>query len=234
MCQVMGICIYCLKDSSSSKSRAHIVPESLLQNDVTLELGVECDECNNYASKLEKAFVYHNRIWTQIMLLGAPGKNGKRRKRMANYSADEESKLLSIRFHSSWATEADGNLKIHMPNPSEFCDSKFRRCLGHISLNYLAWKFGWNVALESRFDELRRYVRYGSQEKRWPYGQVSYDDSRPRKRLAIGWVQDAPGLTVKLESYLDDFYFDPLQSCELEAWVGQRNGQEILYHQGST
>jgi hypothetical protein len=73
---------------------------------------------------------------------------------MAKYTTDDKSRMLPIRFHPSWAIEADRNRKIHMPDPSEFCDSRFRHCLGHISLNYLAWKFGWNAAL-SRFDELR-------------------------------------------------------------------------------
>jgi hypothetical protein len=85
----MGFCIYCLKDSSSSQQRAHIVPESFLRNDVTLEPGTECDECNNFAASLEQAFVYHNRLWTKIMILRAPGKMGKKRKRMAHYTADD-------------------------------------------------------------------------------------------------------------------------------------------------
>lgn len=234
MFRSMGICIYCLNESTASKSRAHIVPESFLQNDVTLPLGTECDDCNNFASTLEQSFVYHNRIWTQIMIHRVPGKKGRGRKRMSHYSADDKNGVLTIRFRSSWANESNGSRHVQFPNPPEFSDSKFRRCLGHISLNYVAWKFGWHVALESRFDELRRYVRYGSQSKRWPYGQVSYDDSLPRRHLGIGWVQDAPGLTIRLESFIDDFYFDVLKTGELKTWIGRCCGREMHYHQGST
>ncbi len=230
----MGFCIYCLRDSSSSRHRAHIVPESFLQNDVTLELGTECDECNNFASNLEKAFIYHNRIWTQIMITRVPGKNGKRRKRMSHYTADDKGKILMIRYRPEWLQETDGEQKVFLPNPSEYNDSKFRRCLGHISLNYIAWKFGWQVALESRFNELRRYVRYSSRGKKWPYGQVSHDDSQPRRKLGIGLAPGAPGLIIRFESYIDDFYFDPLKTGELEAWIAQCNGKETLYHQAST
>jgi hypothetical protein len=230
----MKLCIYCLKESSSSQHRAHIVPEAFLQNDVTLESGTECDECNNFAAGLEQAFVYHNRIWTQIMTLRVPGKNGKKRKQMAHYSADDKAEMLAIRYLPRWSTEADGEKKISFPNPSEYSDSKFRRCLGHISLNYIAWKFGWQVALESRFDELRRYVRYSSQKKRWTYGQVSHDDSQPRRRLGLGLACGAPGLTIRLESFIDDFYFDPLKSSELEAWLADCNGRETLYHPART
>ena len=232
MYRKMGVCIYCLNDSSASKSRAHIVPESFFRNDVTLPLGTECDACNNYASQLEQSFIYHNRIWTQIMMLRTPGKNGKKRKRMSHYSADDTNEMITIRFRPSWASESEGARKIRLPDPAEFSDSKFRRCLGHISLNYVAWKFGWQVALECRFDQLRNYVRFGSHGKKWPYGQISFEDSQPRKRLGIGWEHDAPGLTVKLESFIDVFYFDTLHMCELEDWIGRCDGNEVLYHHG--
>lgn len=229
----MGLCIYCLKDSSSSENRSHILPESFLQNGVTLEPGIECDECNNFAAGLEQAFVYHNRIWTQIMTLRVPGKNGKRRKRMAHYSADDKTEMLTIRYRPRWITEAAGEKRIFFPDPPEYSDAKFRRCLGHICLNYIAWKFGREVALENKFDELRRYVRYSRRTERWPYGQVSHDDSLPRRKLRLGLAPGAPGLSIRLESYIDDFYFDPLKTCELESWIARCNGQENLYHQGS-
>ena len=167
------------------------------------------------------------------MILRAPGKNGKKRKRMAHYAADDDDKMLTIRYRPRWIENSIGSPSILFPNPSEYSDSKFRRCLGHISLNYIAWKFGWDVALEDRFDELRRYVRYSSREQRWPYGQVSYDDSQPRRKLGIALAPNAPGLTIRLVSYIDDFYFDPLGSNELEAWIAQCGGLENLYHQGS-
>lgn len=168
------------------------------------------------------------------MTLRAPGKRGKIRKRMAHYSADDKTEMLTIRYRPCWLTEGDGEKKISFPDPPEYSDAKFRRCLGHIYLNYIAWKFGWQVALESRFDELRRYVRYSSRMERWPYGQASHDDSQPRRRLGIGLAPCAPGLTIKLESYIDDFYFDPLKSSELGSWIANCNGQETIYHDGST
>lgn len=230
----MAICIYCRKDSSASRSKAHVVPEAFLRNDVTLPLGAECDACNRYASQLEQAFIHHNRIWTQIMMLRAPGKRGKKRKRMSHYSADDERGVMAIHYRGSWIEEFEGKRRIVFPDPSEFDESKFRRCLGHISLNYIAWKFGWEVALESRFDPLRTYVRYGSQTIKWPYGQVSYEDSQPRKNLTIGWEPAAPGLTVKFESYIDDFYIDTLNTGELKEWVSSLEGNKVLYFRERT
>src|SRR5687768_11026180 len=48
-------CIFCKAASSSSRSREHILPESLGNLEHTLPCGVVCDHCNNYfARKLEK------------------------------------------------------------------------------------------------------------------------------------------------------------------------------------
>lgn len=230
----MGICIYCRRDSSASRNKAHIVPEAFLWNAVTLPLGAECDACNGYASQLEQAFVYHNRIWTQIMMLRAPSKRGKKRKQMSHYTADDERRVMTVRFRDSWIKEFEGKRQVVFPDAAEFDESKFRRCLGHISLNYVAWKFGWEVALEGRFDPLREYVRYGSQTRQWPYGQISYEDSKPRKELSTGWEPAAPGLTVKFESYIDDFYIDTLNTGKLESWIGSCEGKEMHYFRERT
>ena len=48
-------CIFCHKDSSSSKSIEHIIPESLGNKHHVLLAGYVCDECNHYfAIKIEK------------------------------------------------------------------------------------------------------------------------------------------------------------------------------------
>jgi hypothetical protein len=73
----MGNRIDCRKDSSSSVDKLHIVPEAFMRNDTALPVGTECDECNRHASKLEQAFIHHNRIWVPIMALQVPGKKGK-------------------------------------------------------------------------------------------------------------------------------------------------------------
>lgn len=225
----MGICIYCLEDSSGSKSLAHIVPESFLRNEVTLPLGAECDACNQYASQLEQAFVHHNRIWVPIMMLRAPGKSGKTRQRMGHFVLDDPNNQVTARIRKSWLKEHDGKSQLIFPDPAEYDEFKFRRCLGHIALNYVAFRLGWHAALEQRFDPLRKYVRYGLRQNKWPYGQVSYEDSDPRKKLSIGWEPAAPGLTVRIESYLDDFYIDTLNTGELEKWMYSYEGKEVLY-----
>lgn len=51
----MSICIFCHKNSSTSKSVEHIIPESLGNKHHVLPAGYVCDECNHYfAIKIEK------------------------------------------------------------------------------------------------------------------------------------------------------------------------------------
>jgi len=50
-------CIFCKCDSSSSRSREHIIPESLWNVSHVLPPGIVCDKCNNYfAREIEKPF----------------------------------------------------------------------------------------------------------------------------------------------------------------------------------
>ncbi|MBZ0120934.1 MAG: HNH endonuclease, partial [Sandaracinaceae bacterium] len=51
-------CLFCKNDSSSSRSREHIIPESLGNQSHVLPPGVVCDGCNNYfARKVEAPFL---------------------------------------------------------------------------------------------------------------------------------------------------------------------------------
>jgi hypothetical protein len=51
-------CVFCKRDSSTSASREHIIPESLGNTLQVLPPGVVCDACNNYFSReVEKPFL---------------------------------------------------------------------------------------------------------------------------------------------------------------------------------
>lgn len=51
-------CLFCKKDSSTSRSVEHIIPESLGNTTHILPKGVVCDQCNNYFSReVEKPFL---------------------------------------------------------------------------------------------------------------------------------------------------------------------------------
>jgi len=154
-----------------------------MRNDTTLEVGTECDNCNSHAAKLEQAFIHHNRILVPIMGLQVPGKHGKVRKKLGSYRIGEKKGEVIQSVKPEWVRKTPNGIHIQSPSPPKYDQLKFRRCLGHIALNYVAWKFGWDVALENRFDPLRKFVRYGMRNKMWPYGQISFDDMKPRKKL---------------------------------------------------
>ena len=226
---MMGICIYCLQDSSGSKKIAHIVPEGILENDEILPLGAECDSCNQYAGELEKAFIYHNRIWVPIMLARIPGKNSKLRKRMAYFEANDETKNIRVTFRDEWIKNENGRRMVCWPDPKEYCSLKFRRALYHMGMNYVVWKFGWERALDREFYETRRYVRYAKKAEEWGYGQISYPDENIRKKLSIGLVEEAPGLTVKIGLFVDDFFVDVLNTGKLNDWLKSEYSENYSY-----
>jgi hypothetical protein len=51
-------CLFCKEPSAVSRSREHVIPESLGNRTLVLPAGVVCDACNNYFSrKVEKPFL---------------------------------------------------------------------------------------------------------------------------------------------------------------------------------
>jgi len=224
-------CIYCGKESSSSKNKAHIVPEALLQNSVTLELGVECDVCNHYAKKLENAFIHHNRIHIPIMHIRSPGKGGKIRKQLGNHYLDKSTSNLKFSAKPIKLTFNKSGIHAVFDDPKEFCELKFRRALYHIAFNYLAWKLGSETANLKKYDHLRQYVRFAKVNEKLPYGQVSLPNGQIRKKLSIGFVESAPGIVVRLQTFADDFYMSLDSNIEFKNWVNQLSGHEVFYHE---
>jgi len=71
-------CIFCKINSESSKSREHIIPESLGNLNHVLPVGVVCDACNNYFSReVEKPFMELPGIALLRAHEALPSKKGK-------------------------------------------------------------------------------------------------------------------------------------------------------------
>lgn len=71
-------CIFCKKDSGSSRSVEHILPESLGNKEHTLPAGVVCDPCNNYfASSVEQPVLESEHFLTARFNELIPNKRGK-------------------------------------------------------------------------------------------------------------------------------------------------------------
>lgn len=71
-------CIFCLQDSSNSKSVEHVIPESLGNSLHHLPPGIVCDKCNNYFShSVEKPFLNLEEIRFFRTFLQVYSKKGK-------------------------------------------------------------------------------------------------------------------------------------------------------------
>jgi hypothetical protein len=70
-------CLFCKVDASTSRSREHIVPESLGNTKYILPPGVVCDRCNNYFSReVERPFLESAAITLLRFHESVPSKRG--------------------------------------------------------------------------------------------------------------------------------------------------------------
>jgi hypothetical protein len=224
-----GKCIFCLASSEHSKRRAHVVPEALMANEVVLPVGVECDSCNEHLSDVESALIHHNRIWLPIILNRVPGKAGRLRKGLGQFEVtytDGEIHVQANLRDEDIVRRDDGKMEINMSDPPQYDDLKFRRGLFAIGLRYIVLKLGQQIALEPRFDSVRSYVRAPKRGASWKYVQVPFPDTPIRNQLRIHFVDGAPGLTVRLRSFVDDFYLDVLNTGELAWWAKHTVGMD--------
>jgi hypothetical protein len=191
-----------------------------------LPLGAECDSCNEYAGRLEKALVHHNRIGPVILLSGIPGKRGRPRERLGRIARKGDGFSLHQRDLTK-ITFGPGRVDIEVADAAEFGDLKFRRRLYHMAFNYFAWKRGVDYVLDARFDDVRRYVRRAQSGEAWPYAQVQYPDDRPNFKLSLTLLDQVPGCVVRFVSFLDEFYVDLLNTGSLHTWARENLPEHV-------
>lgn len=186
-------CIYCLEDSSRSRSVPHVLPEALAQNDLVLPVGAVCDACNHYLGhELDSALAAHPIISLVVQFLRLPGKRGKKRDRVGNVAADVHPKGITIPCAEPKVTVHPDGSRSTTVQPllaPTFDVLRFRRALHHVGFNALAHSDGVERACGSEYDNVRRYVRKPHKGESWPYGQ--YVD------LARGIARDISVVTVR-------------------------------------
>jgi hypothetical protein len=185
-------CIFCKENSSSSKSKEHIIPESLGNMDHVLSQGIVCDSCNNYFSiKIEKPLLDSGFISQLRFRQTIPNKRGtpphlygfflQGRKSVkvfraqdglsiSSYKENEETELLR-----TLSTHPKGTLLI--PQVEDFDECLFSKFLGKIALEVLAQRVSCidgglqEIVEKSELDELRKYVRFGGPPRQWLFHQ---------------------------------------------------------------
>lgn len=182
-------CLFCKADSSTSRSREHIVPESFGNTEHVLQPGVVCDGCNNYlARKVEKPIldslyfkerrfnaVVPNKRGHVVPLDGLHLKSGTRIQAYANHDggicigahpvADEARLINTLLGHSR------GALVFQMATPPE--KRVLARFVGKVGLEVLAARLiQAGMSYEKLVDnpalnELRNFVRRGCGPRQW-------------------------------------------------------------------
>lgn len=71
-------CLFCKRDSTASRSREHVIPESLGNTTLVLPRGVVCDSCNNYFSReVERPFLESEPMASLRFQEALPSKRGR-------------------------------------------------------------------------------------------------------------------------------------------------------------
>lgn len=188
-------CIFCHKDSSTSKSVEHIVPESLGNKNYFLPKGYVCDNCNHYfAIKVEKELLsqpYFVSLRFRNEILTKKGKLVKQKMFFPNCCKSAEV-VMQTTADGLIASIADkqlyDNLKTdktytmigpYIPEP-DYPNVLLSRFIAKCAYEYFLYKVGsdkYDLCVQEFLNkqndilkELREYARYGI-GKYWNYNQ---------------------------------------------------------------
>ncbi len=183
-------CIFCREDAALSRSREHILPESLGNTEHILPPGVICDRCNNYFARkiegplLETEYFRHARATMQVANKRnrVPPQFGvvPQLRMAADVWLDGNSISIQPKDRSR-----DGDLErflkrnkggsLWLPQPTHFDNRLMSRFLGKVAIEASAERLGgtdgWREEMLSQeaMEPLRRYVRVGDQKETWEF-----------------------------------------------------------------
>ncbi len=183
-------CLFCKKNSGSSISKEHVVPESLGNKRHILPPGWVCDKCNNYfARKVEAPFLETWYGTSSRFEMGIPNKKGRipigtgfhpQSRTKVDFKIDKDGVSFfaaegedETKFINSIRTQSRGSFYISSAGEPEL-NYETARFIGKIALETLAYQWididGWNNELVDKveLDELRNYVRRGKPGLVWP------------------------------------------------------------------
>lgn len=217
-------CIYCLEDSSRSRSVPHVAPEALGPHGLVLPVGAVCDACNHYLGhELDSALVAHPVVALFVQFLGIPGKDGRTRTQLGGVRRDIHPNTITIPTSAPvWHVNADGSrgVTVRPLLPREFSLSRFRRALHHVALNTLATQDGVERVLESDFDPVRAYIRHPRKGERWTYAQyVNLGQGLAPDLLLYLARHETSEIVSMLIGKAAAFAVDLLQTGELAKWA---------------
>ncbi|MGC4049426.1 MAG: HNH endonuclease [Paludibaculum sp.] len=138
-------CLFCKADSSLSRSREHIIPESLGNIDHQLPAGNVCDACNHYLGREVERPVQESPLFRQLRKgMQVPNKRGKFPEWEPGDGVEKPSYRLMGRFLAKVALEAIAFRTREVAGSNE------------------------ELVTKAELDELRRYARY-NEGPDWPF-----------------------------------------------------------------
>jgi hypothetical protein len=194
-----GPCIYCKTGDGAFKSEEHIVPESLVGDEIVLPMGMVCDACNSGVLSDLDNYLQNSPLLSLHRVLYGPALTKQRKGPTANY----QNAFLSrpgdshIQLHPKDRTGRirdfeelpDGTSRFSISLGRHFDHVKFGRALQKIGLGFLALKKGRGTALDGRFDAARHFIlRGGAFPNSWmlalsgppaPGGSLTFWDGGP-------------------------------------------------------
>ncbi len=166
-----GPCIYCRTIDAPFTSEEHVVPESLVGDELILPRGMVCDVCNSGAlSDLDNCLQNSPLLGLHRVLYG-PGFTKQGKRPIANF----QNAFLSrhgdthIQLRPKDRTGGirdfeelpDGTSRFSVSLKRHFDHVKFSRALQKIGLGAFALKKGRDPALDQRFDTARSFILQG-------------------------------------------------------------------------
>ena len=209
---IMGmVCIYCRGSSDTTHGLAHVFPEAVVANAVTLPLGTVCDRCNNYLSSLDTILAAHPWISFAVQSLGLPGKQRRVRKELSGVSRNVRPGWVTVETAEPRTVVARDGTRTTTFEPlidSRFDLKGFRRALYHVGLNSVAHRHGAAGALSAEYDEVRRYVRYPHKGEEWGFAQRVAPLDRIRDEVGVDHVAAGDRELVCIVAFNFSFYVD--------------------------
>lgn len=228
-------CLYCRKPGPCSTVE-HPVPESLGHGNTVLE-GIVCDGCQNYlAIKVENPALNHTAFGFWRAHLSIPTKKGRlpssdtrppsaggviptcggRNQPGFTISASDDG-IPGIKFHSDdgLIVSDDGTDIQYTVKLTPWHLDVMSRFLAKMALGTLSYRDRAS-AMDSKYDELRAYARFGTPNRLWPvflgrYGRLD--------ELFTGHRMVGDGLVF--EARLPSWQFLPIDSDTLFVfWIG--------------
>lgn len=196
------LCIFC-KEVGRFSTIEHIIPESL-GNDEDFLCGLVCDDCQNYLGReIEKPALEKTNIGFWRIFLGIRNKKGelpsidwrtstKGRIPAYHYFTDN----IIFTSHDDFSSSVDINnpimvKKIVMGKKTSFHLvltpwhlSILGRFIGKMGLEFLA-SHNVDLAMASKFDEIRSFVRFGSVNTIWPIYWGQFGEIRNLKKTVL-------------------------------------------------